>query len=229
MPRKRFLAFVLAALIGVAAVGVVLGQGTGEEGAQKPEVAQELEGTHEPEVAQEQQQEIDPAYRNLMQTFDLTLEEAKQYMAWAVQTLDVDAALSSHIPEDRLLGKRTEVKPWKFVILLSGPEPAPSALTAAAAQAPIPVEIRVNAGPPKEQLQAILEAELAERGGEGSITEGTIRLVLPPPEGLPMDQFSAVAAELEAELEAKHGAMFDVVLGYETAVLLIPPAASSHP
>lgn len=45
-----------------------------------------------------------------------------------------------------------------------------------------------------------------------------------------MDQFSAVAAELEAELEAKYGAMFDVSLGYETAVLLvIPPGGSTQP
>lgn len=192
-------------------------------------MAQEIEGAQVPEVAQARQQE-DDGLRTLMETFGVTLEEAEQARAWMLQLDDgVKELLTTHIPENRLLGEWIQWKPeWKFVIFLSGAEPAPSALTTAVSQVPIPVEVRVG-GLPKEQLQAILEAELAERGGQGSVTEGTIQLVLPPPEGLPMDQFSAVAAELEAELEAKHGAMFDVVLGYETAVLLIPPAPSTQP
>lgn len=201
--RRKALVALLVAAVGVAAIGIVLTRDTGDV-ADQPQVAQ-------PST----QPEVDRAVRNLMGTFGLTREEAQRYLELNGRVGDAREALEPHLPGVRLLGTWVEYTPeWKFVIALRGPAPPPESLSEAVAHAPVPVDIRLGPGSPEDQLLPILEAEVRERGGEGSLSNGTIHLVIPPPAGATVDEARALAAELQAELEAEHSVRFDVVLAY---------------
>ncbi len=208
MPRKTMLALLAAAVVGVAAIAIVLTRDTGD-GSDKAQVAQPSE-----------QQEVGRAVRNLMGTFGLTREEAQQYLEWSGQVDDARKALAPHLPAVRLVGTWVEYTPeWTFVIALRGPAPPPASFTEAVAQARIPVQIRLAPGSPEDQLWPILEAEQAERGGQGWILDGAIHLVIPPPAGVAADEFPTVEAQLKAELEARYGVRFVVRLGY---IMVVP-------
>lgn len=211
MRRKALLALLAAIVVAATAIGIVLTRDSGDV-VDGPQVAQPSE-----------QPEVDRAVRNLMATFGLTREQAEQYLAWNGRVDDVREALAPHLPAVRLVGTWVEYTPgWTLVISLRGPAPPPSALSEAVASAPMPVEIRLGPGSPEDQLVPIVEAELAERGGQGGLSNGTIHLYLQPPADLTPDGLRTSEAALKAELEAKYGVRFEVVFGY---FMIVPLSA----
>ncbi len=147
MRRKGFFALILAAVIGVAAIGIVLAQGSaGRESPAGSEAALN--------------QQADPRQRDAEEYAKMTgvsLDEAVKHLEWQNDPETRDALRKA--AGDRWLGAWTQREPdWKFVVRVTGDSLAGlDELQRVAASAPYPVEILTGTPWTREELNAVME------------------------------------------------------------------------
>ncbi len=196
---KRLGTVLVAAVFGLAAIGLVFGAPI--PGGLVGETAVAPVQQAEPPVP-------DPGVAHRMEAYGETAEEARQAIEWEGNVADFKSDLISEVPQDRFAGFWIQQEPeWKVVIGLVGSD-IPPGLASAISSLPFPVEIRSGAALTEEQMKGIL-TELQETYPEswGSVNAGRIRFILPPIEGV--DE-----AEFGAELEAQYGVPFEIIFGW---------------
>ena len=173
MSRNLMVAFVLAALIGIAAIGIVLAQGSaGRESPAGREAALE--------------QQADPRQRDAEEYAKMTglsLDEAVKHLEWQNDTETRDALREA--AGARWLGAWTQREPeWKFFVRVTGDTLAGlDELQRVAASAPYPVEIVMGTSWTREELEAAItqivrESPEAFAGGGFDATTGGILLLI---------------------------------------------------